>query len=89
MVDTASKVIENRVRRIAERQKLRLVKIGRRDTRAHDFGHWLVVSRLVALTPKHGTARRGSRDERCEVTVHGPTTLDKIEEWLSVLPAHR
>ena len=89
MVDTASKVNENRVRRIAERQKLRLVKIGRRDTRAHDFGHWLVVSKLVTLAPKRGIARRGSRDERCEVTVHGPTTLDKVEAWLSLLPAHR
>ncbi len=89
MVNTVSKVNENRVRRIAERQKLRLVKIGRRDTRAHDFGHWLVVSRLVSLAPKQGTARRGSRDERCEVTVCEPMTLDKVEEWLNLLPAHR
>ena len=89
MIDTASKVIENRVRRIAERQKLRLIKIGRRDARAHDFGHWLVVSRLVALDSKRAIARRGSRDERREVTVHGPTTLDNVEAWLSLLPAHR
>ena len=40
---TAQKVRENRLRRMAERQGLRLVKSRRRDPRAYDYGgYWLV-----------------------------------------------
>lgn len=43
--DTADKVRENRLRRMADRQGLRLEKSRRRDPRAIDFGaFWLVDS---------------------------------------------
>ena len=42
----ADKVLENKLRRMAERQRLRLVKSKRRDRLAHDFGWY----RLLDLT---------------------------------------
>jgi hypothetical protein len=39
----ADKVRENRLRRMAERQGLRLVKSRRRDPRAIDFGGYMIV----------------------------------------------
>ena len=40
---TEEKVRENRVRRMAERQGLKLKKSGRRDPRALDYGsYWLI-----------------------------------------------
>jgi hypothetical protein len=44
MSDTEFKVFENRLRRAAERQGLRLVKSRRRDPRAADYGtYWLTA----------------------------------------------
>lgn len=90
MIDTASKVYENRVRRAAERQNLRLIKIGRRDTRAHDYGLWLVVAEMSNLKPQNGRQRRGSINDRYEHRVlPEPMTLSAIEKWLSMPPAAR
>lgn len=42
-MDTADKVRENRIRRMAQRQGLRLEKSRRRDHRAYDYGtYWLI-----------------------------------------------
>lgn len=41
---TADKVRENRLRRAAERQGLRLVKSRRRDPRALDYGRWEILN---------------------------------------------
>lgn len=42
-MDTSTKVRENRLRRMAERQGLLLQKSKRRDTRAVDFGGYMLV----------------------------------------------
>lgn len=43
-VDTAEKVRENRLRRMASRQRVELVKSRRRDPLAWDYGrYWLLV----------------------------------------------
>jgi hypothetical protein len=89
MVDTASKVHQKRVRRMAERQNLRLIKIGRRDTLAHDYGLWLVVGQLANLKPKNGRQCRGSADGRFERPLSEPMTLGAIETWLSTPTAER
>jgi hypothetical protein len=44
MSDASEKVKENRLRRMAERQGLRLVKSRRRDPHAIDFGKYALVS---------------------------------------------
>ena len=43
----SEKVRENRLRRMAERQGLRLVKSRRRDPRAIDFGCWMIVDPAI------------------------------------------
>lgn len=43
MNETEAKVYENRLRRMAERQGLRLEKSRRRDTRAYDYGTYQLV----------------------------------------------
>jgi hypothetical protein len=56
----AEKVRENRLRRMAERQGLTLVKSRRRDPRALDYGRWTVLeaasNRVVAdeMDSPHG-----------------------------------
>ena len=42
-MDAAEKIRENRVRRMASRQGLALLKSRRRDTRAWDFGTYMLV----------------------------------------------
>ncbi len=42
-MDGKEKVLENRARRMAERQGLRLMKSRRRDPRAYDFGGYMLV----------------------------------------------
>ncbi|MGV9837066.1 hypothetical protein ACWDUL_23150 [Nocardia niigatensis] len=56
-MDQAAKVRENRIRRAAARQGLRLVKSRRRDPRATDFErYWLYDSRnRIAFGDKQGT----------------------------------
>jgi hypothetical protein len=44
MTTTADKIRENRVRRMAQRQLLRLEKSRRRDPRAVDFGGYMLVN---------------------------------------------
>jgi hypothetical protein len=39
----AEKVRENRLRRAAKRQQLKLIKSGRRDPRAYDYGTYTLV----------------------------------------------
>jgi hypothetical protein len=89
MVDTNQKVYENKLRRAAERQGFRLVKIGRRDTRAHDFGLWLVVAAMATLKPKNGQQRRGSLNRHERAVMPEPMTFGAIETWLSTPPAAR
>jgi len=43
MADNSEKVLENRVRRMADRQGYRLLKSRRRDPRAYDFGGYMIV----------------------------------------------
>jgi hypothetical protein len=43
MTDQQYKVLENRLRRAAQRQGLRLVKSRRRDPRAYDYGTYCLV----------------------------------------------
>ncbi len=65
------KVHENHLRRMAERQGLKLMKSRRRDPRAYDFGTYMLVdpytNSLVA-----GDTNRG----------YG-LSLDEVEEWLT------
>jgi hypothetical protein len=53
---TDEKVRENRLRRMAERQGLRLVKSRRRDPRAIDYGTYMLVNAeingVVAITTR-------------------------------------
>jgi hypothetical protein len=52
-MNTQTKVRENRLRRMAERQGLTIRKSARRDPRAIDYGRWWVVhsdERIVELT---------------------------------------
>lgn len=52
MTEQETKVHENRLRRKAERQGLRLVKSRRRDEDASDFGlYWLEDARSEPSTP--------------------------------------
>lgn len=62
------KVRENRLRRMAERQRLTLRKSRRRDPRAYDYGRWWL------LDPRTNTPVAGGEDG---------TTLEAIEEYLT------
>jgi hypothetical protein len=55
MMDTQTKVRENRARRVASRQGLRLIKARRLDPRASDYG-------LYALVRANGEAANPARD---------------------------
>lgn len=70
--DTATKVRENRARRMAERQGLALTKTRRRDPRAVDFGTYKLVD-----SPLPGFAARRPGPPR------GALTLDEVERWLA------
>jgi hypothetical protein len=71
--NTQEKVRENRLRRMAERQGLRLVKSRRRDRRAIDYGLYTLVSDRTN-TVVAGTERTTGRPE---------FTLDDVEAWLT------
>jgi hypothetical protein len=71
--NTTEKVRENRLRRMAERQGLRLVKSRRRDPRAIDYGLYTLVSDRTNTTVA-GTERTTGRPE---------FTLDDVEAWLT------
>lgn len=72
MISTAEKTRETRLRRMADRQGLQLVKSRRRDPRAIDYGrHMLIDSAndaVVAGTGAHGRA---------------VFTLDDVEAYLT------
>ncbi len=68
--ETELKVFENRIRRMAERQGLRLVKSRRRDPRALDFGKYCLVD--VATNVVVFGADSGRMD----------VTLDRIAAYL-------
>jgi hypothetical protein len=54
-VDTAEKVRENRLRRVAGRRGLRLEKSRRRDPQAMDYGlFWIVQATGKAVVPSRG-----------------------------------
>jgi hypothetical protein len=75
------KVQENRCRRIAARQGLRVVKPYRLDPRALDFDTWWLTKSYVE-TP--GGRLEGSVDRT------GPfRSLDELEGWLLADPADR
>jgi hypothetical protein len=82
--DQETKVRENRLRRAAERQGLRLEKSKRRDPNALDFGgYWLIDG------PAYD---READNYRSRVVVVGGdygTDLDGIEEYLTTPRAQR
>ena len=63
---------EARLRRAAERQGYRLVKSGRRDPRAIDYGRWMVTD------PQTNTVVAGT-----EHTGRPNMSLDDVEDWLN------
>jgi len=68
-----TKVRENRLRRMAERQGLQLVKSRRRDPKAHDFGTFMLVDlrtdKIVIGAPELGE--------------NPSATIDEVEAWLT------
>lgn len=72
MTSTAEKTRETRLRRMAERQGLRLVKSRRRDPRAIDYDRWMIVD------PYRNAVVTGA-----EVTGRPNLTLDDVEAWLT------
>jgi hypothetical protein len=69
---TDEKVRENRLRRMAERQGLRLVKSRRRDPRAIDYGMYMLVNAEINGVVA-GTAGTGRAN----------FTLDDVEDYLA------
>ena len=68
----ADKVLENRLRRKADRHGLRLIKSRRRDPDAHDFGLYALVTQDVGGTI-HPEGAISPYD----------LDLDEVESWLS------
>jgi hypothetical protein len=65
------KVRDNRVRRMAKRQGLELIKSRRRDTRALDYGGYLLVDPATSMVVySYGWNDFGA-------------SLDDIEAWLT------
>jgi hypothetical protein len=69
--DKEVKVKENRLRRAAERQGLRLVKSRRRDPRAFDYGKYMLID-VQTNAVVHGL-----------VAGHIGADLDDVEAYLS------
>jgi hypothetical protein len=67
----AEKVRENRLRRMAERQGLTLVKSRRRDPRALDYDMWMIVD------PTTNVVVAGAETGRAAMTI------DQVEAWLT------
>ena len=58
MSELDRKVLENRLRRAADRQRLRLLKCRRRDPRASDYGTYMLIdARTMAIV--HGDRQHG------------------------------
>lgn len=73
-MDQSIKVRENRLRRMAERQGLRLLKNPRRDPRAIDYGTYMLVDMNQAAVADFGW-------DRARVP-QGASWLDDVEAWL-------
>ena len=58
-----NKVLENRLRRVAERQGYKLCKSARRDRRAIDYGTW----RLISLLPERSGFSGLTFQEVCQL----------------------
>lgn len=71
---TAEKVRENRLRRMAERQGLRLLKSRRRDERAIDYGGFMLVDAETGLAIAGGSP------------VPYFLSADDVEAWLTEPP---
>ena len=70
-MDTVTKVRENRLRRLSERRRMRLVRSRRRDTGAWDYGrYWLVPDRGKVIGGRAAGEPPG-------------LTLDEVEDWLT------
>ena len=69
-MDVAEKVRENRVRRMAERQGLKVVKSRRKDPRGIGYGKYKVLD-ATTMKPVFGS----KPDEYS-------ATLDEVEAWL-------
>jgi hypothetical protein len=78
MTDTTYKVRENRLRRVAERQGILLVKSRRRDPRALDYGLYV----LVPDTAKNRTPYGGQAAVSALARGEG-MTIDAIETALN------
>jgi hypothetical protein len=75
-MDTSIKVRENRLRRMAARQSLHLVKNPRRDPRAVDYGSYMLVDmNTTAMVADFGWDHTGSPK--------GASWLDDVETWLT------
>lgn len=70
-MDREEKVKENRLRRMAERQGLRLEKSRRRDPHALDYGGYMLVDPTNNGVVMGADAYAYSAD------------LDQVEEWLT------
>jgi hypothetical protein len=70
--DTTDKVRENRLRRMAERRGLKLVKSRRRDEHAWDYGMFMIVS-VENNWVVAGTAATGRPE----------FTIDDVEAYLT------
>ncbi len=68
-METAEKVRENRLRRVASRRGLRLVKSRRRDPRALDYGTYWVVNPSTNLNLSGDLGLQG---------------LDEVERFLDI-----
>jgi len=77
----SEKVRENKARRRAIRQGYRLVKSGRRDPQAYDFGvYWIVEPNPTQPWPvPKDTPLAG---QPVLVTNEAGITLEKVEAWL-------
>lgn len=72
MTNQTEKIRENRLRRMAERQGVALVKSRRRDPRAIDYGGWMIVDPSTnAVVAGTGAVGRPSM------------SLDDVERWLT------
>jgi hypothetical protein len=71
LMGTPEKVRENRLRRMAERQGLRLTRSRRRDPRAIDYGGYMIVDAETNVVMAGGTP------------VPFFLSLDDVEAWLT------
>ena len=77
MTDVPTKVRENRLRRVADRRGRRLVKSGRRDPNALDYGLFALIDyetggavnpSLIGRSPALGTSTRSRTTSRSRAT---------------------